>query len=193
MAMYTSRVHNLTKAENKRRANKAAGLMNKLSNFALLRPEDPGYEKAQMTPAQIQATQIVLKKLVPDLSAIEQTNKDPRDNLTEEQILANLKLMIESSPDIAHKLRQLLIPRDASAPDMDLDERLAPPPAPSAYWLMGDQEIDVRTMGELRAMTIGLPDDVRLTNDDGDTLSVRMGSSLVIDVYEQEEQRYETA
>ena len=91
---------------------RAGQLMARLERFATLTPADEGYEKAQMTAAQVNATQIMLKKLIPDLQAIEQTNIDPRDEMSEEQIFAQLKQLIESSPEMAGKLRQLLIPTE---------------------------------------------------------------------------------
>jgi len=105
---------------------RAAALMNVLDNFATMTPPDEGpgcmpgddaydrqmrlYLKAQRTPAQINAIQIILKKLVPDLSAVEQTVVDDRDSLTEAQIFEQLKAMVSASPELARQLREMLTP-----------------------------------------------------------------------------------
>lgn len=91
---------------------KATGLMHRLERFAMTNPDEKDYEKAQMQPGQVQAAQILLKKLVPDLTAVEQTNIDERDMMTEEQIIQQMQTLIESSPDIAKQLRDLLKPKE---------------------------------------------------------------------------------
>jgi len=89
---------------------RATQLMNRLERFTSARPGDPDYEKAQLTPSHIQAIQILLKKLVPDLQAVEQTLVDERDSMSEEQILEQMKTMIAASPTLANQLRELLGP-----------------------------------------------------------------------------------
>jgi hypothetical protein len=116
---------------------KANDLMKRLTAFAeaepplLLTPveqDDPvlavrynramsEYVQKQMTPAQVTAAQAVLKKLLPDLSAVEQTNVDDRDMMSEAQILEQMEQLIAASPDIASKLRSLLTP--TAVPDTD--------------------------------------------------------------------------
>ena len=126
--MELSNIRNLRERNNA----KATALMKRLTEFAeaepplLLTPveqDDPAlavrynramseYVKKQMTPAQVTAAQAVLKKLLPDLSAVEQTNVDDRDMMSEAQILAQMEQLIAASPDIACKLRALLIPAE---------------------------------------------------------------------------------
>ena len=105
---------------------RATALMNVLDNFATMTPPDkapgcmPGdeaydrqmrmYLKAQRTPAQITAIQIILKKLVPDLSAVEQTVVDDRDSMTEAQIFEQMKALVSASPELARQLREMLTP-----------------------------------------------------------------------------------
>ena len=89
---------------------RATQLMNRLERFTSARPGDHDYEKAQLTPSHIQAIQILLKKLVPDLQAVEQTLVDERDSMSEEQILEQMKTMIAASPTLANQLRELLGP-----------------------------------------------------------------------------------
>lgn len=97
----------------KERDNKrAAKLMSRLERYAMAVPEDKDYELAQMTPGHVQAVQILLKKLVPDLSAVEQTLVDDRDMMTEEQIFSAMQALVDSSPDIAKQLREMLKPKE---------------------------------------------------------------------------------
>lgn len=93
-----------------RNTARADKLMHKIERFVLAQPEDKDYDRMQMTPAQVQATQVILKKLVPDLSSVEQTIVDENEKLSEEQILASMAQMVEASPDLAAKLRSMLKP-----------------------------------------------------------------------------------
>ena len=58
----------------------------------------------KMTPAQVQSASIVLKKLVPDLSAVEQKIVNEKDAMSEEAILEQMRMILESDPSIAKKL-----------------------------------------------------------------------------------------
>lgn len=106
-------------------ALRAAGLMNRLESFATATPPDPAmeavdpigyaaelkkYNKTQITPGHVQAIQILLKKLVPDLTSVEQTVVDERDQLTEEQIFERMAAVVKGSPDLARRLREMLTP-----------------------------------------------------------------------------------
>lgn len=93
---------------------RAGALMTKLDRYVTLEPGDPNFERFQMSPGQIQAAQILLKKLVPDLSAVEQTVKDDRDSMTEEQILQQMKMMVESSPELGRQLLDMLTPKSVA-------------------------------------------------------------------------------
>jgi hypothetical protein len=104
--------------EKHKEAIRATQLMNRLDNFAsAVKPgkEDPdyevkmeAYERAQMTPSQVNAVQIILKKLVPDLSSVEQKIVDDKDSMTEAQIFEQMKALVSASPELAHQLREML-------------------------------------------------------------------------------------
>jgi hypothetical protein len=105
-------------------AIRATQLINRLTNFANAtmpvggvdgKPGDVGFDiavaafrKAQLTSAQVSAIQIVLKKLMPDLSSVEQKIVDDRDSLTEDQIFEQMVNLVASNPDLARKLRGVL-------------------------------------------------------------------------------------
>lgn len=89
---------------------RATGIMNKLERFAMATPESHGYDNVQMSAAQVSAAQIILKKLVPDLSSVEQTIVDEKELLTDEQLLHQMAQLVEGSPDLAAKLRDMLKP-----------------------------------------------------------------------------------
>ena len=79
---------------------KAAALINRLTDCA--------NGKAEMSAVQVQAAQVVLKKLIPDLSAVEQTTLDDRDTMTPEQIMEQIKLLVDASPDMRGMLLNLV-------------------------------------------------------------------------------------
>jgi len=101
-------------------AIRATQLQNRLEghiNATQPRKDDPeydvklrAYEKATLSPSQVNAIQILLKKLVPDLSAVEQTIVDDRDSMSEEQIFEQMKELVSSSPELARQLREMLTP-----------------------------------------------------------------------------------
>lgn len=95
-----------TPNQKERDAMRGAALMRRLNDFAMDTEDTP---KHRMSSKQVQAAQIALKKLIPDLSSVEQTIVDERDAMTEEQILDQLKTVIASSPDIASKLSEMLV------------------------------------------------------------------------------------
>jgi len=91
-------------------ATRAAALMHRLERFVLAEEGDKDYDSSQITPAHVQAINVMLKKLIPDLSSVEQTIVDERDSMSEEEILSQLQMVIANSPDIAAKLRAMLSP-----------------------------------------------------------------------------------
>lgn len=103
-----ARIRRTTANQKERDILRAAALMRRLYDFVMDEEDNP---KKRMTPGQVQAAQIALKKLVPDLASIEQMIHDERDAMTEEQIIANMKLLLEQSPDTAQVLRELLNPK----------------------------------------------------------------------------------
>ena len=50
---------------------KASHLTTRLQEFAMTFPEDPDYDRKNMTDPQVQAAKILLAKVVPDLKQIE--------------------------------------------------------------------------------------------------------------------------
>ena len=70
---------------------KASMLMNRL--------KDHVDGKRSLDQTQIKAIEIILGKLVPNLSAVEQTNIDATDLATEEQIASNINALAGSNPD----------------------------------------------------------------------------------------------
>ncbi len=60
-----------------------------------------------MTPTQIRAAELYLSKTIPSLSAVEQTNLNPEDEMSQDQLLANLKMMLDN-PVTKRLLKQLL-------------------------------------------------------------------------------------
>ncbi len=93
-------------------AIRAGMMMTRLENFANANEGDPDFEKTQMTQAQVTAAQIILKKLVPDLSSVEQTIVDEKELMSEEQILQQMEKLVQSNPDMAHMLRDMLVPKE---------------------------------------------------------------------------------
>jgi hypothetical protein len=106
------------KGDEEKRQARASSLMSRLDRYATtVEPDktDPDYEdrlkeykRAQMTAGQINAANIVLKKLVPDLSAVEQTIIDERDTMTEAQIFDQMKNLVNASPELAQQLKDML-------------------------------------------------------------------------------------
>jgi hypothetical protein len=70
------------------------------------------YHKAHLEPSQVNAIQIIMKKLIPDLSSVEQKIVDERDSMTEDQIFEQMKALVSASPDFARKLREILTPTE---------------------------------------------------------------------------------
>lgn len=95
-----------------RDAIRAGMMMERLERFATTVEGDPDFEKNQMTQAQVSAAQILLKKLVPDLSAVEQTIVDEKELMSEEQLFSSMEKLIQSNPDMAHMLRGMLVPKE---------------------------------------------------------------------------------
>lgn len=96
-----------------RDAVRAGMMMSRLENFANAVEGDANFKKSQMTPAQVSAAQILLKKLVPDLSSVEQTIVDEKELMSEEQLLSQMEVLVQSNPGIAHLMREMLVPKEA--------------------------------------------------------------------------------
>jgi hypothetical protein len=104
--------------EKQRMALKGAGLMTRLTDFALMTPpdkDDPDFEtknkryiKSQITPTHVQAINVALSKLVPSLTSVEQKIVDERDGMSREQIMGQMKAMMEADPEIKKLLKEML-------------------------------------------------------------------------------------
>jgi hypothetical protein len=60
-------------------------------------------KSTKRTESRIAAAKAALPFLRPALSAVEQTNIDPRDALTEEQILENISALLDAHPDLVQR------------------------------------------------------------------------------------------
>lgn len=74
--------------DNWRESISATKIMKRLEDHA-----DGKLEK-ELSPTQIKAYEVILSRLVPSLSAVEQTNVNEGETLTEEQILLKLQSLI---------------------------------------------------------------------------------------------------
>ena len=54
-----------------RQAIKTSMLVKRLQDFAFLHPDDPAFSRKVMTTSQIRSAEILLRKTLPDLSAVE--------------------------------------------------------------------------------------------------------------------------
>src|SRR5258708_31880434 len=81
----------------------ASMLMNRLA--------DHGSGKVRLGPTQVKAIEVVLDRLTPRLSTVEQTITDSRDNLSEDQVVGYLQGLFTAKPELLDKLIEL---RDAA-------------------------------------------------------------------------------
>jgi hypothetical protein len=58
----------------------------------------------ELTPIQLKALEIRYHKLRPSLSAVEQTNLNPQDQITESQLISNLHSFLQANPDVLPQL-----------------------------------------------------------------------------------------
>jgi Asp-tRNA(Asn)/Glu-tRNA(Gln) amidotransferase B subunit len=73
----------------------ASQLVNLLQNHAL--------GKIEIDQARIQSAKILLDRAIPTLSAVEQTNIDPQESLTEQQLMDRLVALIDAHPDLVQR------------------------------------------------------------------------------------------
>ena len=71
-----------------------------------LRDHGDGKLENELSPTQIKAYEVILARLVPTLTAVEQTNVNTEDSLTEEQILLKLQQVIDAHPEVVAKMLQ---------------------------------------------------------------------------------------
>ena len=75
-----------------------------------LKDHSDGKLDKPMDTTQIKAAEILLSRLVPTLSAVEQTNINPADQITEAQLFNNLATILQANPDLLPRLIALSIP-----------------------------------------------------------------------------------
>jgi hypothetical protein len=92
------------RADNWRESIKASSLLKRLKDHADGKLEKP------MDATQIKATEIILARLVPTLSAVEQTIVDETAGKSETELLAALIDHLKAHPDVAQALGVQFIP-----------------------------------------------------------------------------------
>lgn len=76
----------------------ASKLMNRLIDHYDGKLEKP------LDATQIKAAEVVLSRLVPTLSAVEQTNLNPADQITEAQLINQLAAILSAKPELLPQL-----------------------------------------------------------------------------------------
>ena len=71
--------------------------------------------KNKLEPTQIKAAEILLARVAPTLSAVEQTNIDPEQTLTEQQLMDKLVALIDAHPDLVQRALAAKARKDAGA------------------------------------------------------------------------------
>ena len=75
----------------------------------------------EMSPTQIRAAEILLDRVIPKLSAVEQTVIDPAASMSKEEILAQLVDLARKHPQIVRKLQAQIGPNGAVQTGKDDD------------------------------------------------------------------------
>lgn len=95
---YIKRAERYRDIEFARRKIKAGILISRLNKAAA--------GKTELTKSQLEATKMLLDKAVPSLQAIEQTNIDPMDEMSEDQHLSQAMALITSNPALVIEAMQ---------------------------------------------------------------------------------------
>jgi hypothetical protein len=66
----------------------------------LNRLKDHGDGKVKLSATQVKAIEVILDRITPKLSAVEQTVVDDRDRMGEDQLLAQLSALFAAKPDL---------------------------------------------------------------------------------------------
>ena len=82
--------------------------MNLLQNHAL-------GKLGEIDQTRIQAAKILLDRSIPTLSAVEQTNIDPEQSLTERQLMDRLIALIDAHPDLVQRALAAKARKDTGA------------------------------------------------------------------------------
>lgn len=61
-------------------------------------------EKGKSESAQVQAAKAILERCVPNLSSVDSTNRDVTEKMSEEALVARLRVLIESNPELTSKI-----------------------------------------------------------------------------------------
>ena len=70
------------------------------ASMLLNRLRDHGDGKIKLTATQVKAIEVILDRITPKLSAVEQTVTDARDSMSEDQLVAQLSALFASKPDL---------------------------------------------------------------------------------------------
>jgi hypothetical protein len=74
--------------------------------------------KIELSEGQRHSIKMLLDRSVPVLSAVEQTNVNPMDSMSEQQLIQQLQVLIAANPEIA---TQLLAQLNASRSQVDMN------------------------------------------------------------------------
>lgn len=94
----------------------ASMLMNRL--------RDHGLGKIDLSPAQVKSIEVILSKLVPSLSSVEQTITDERDTLQDSDLATRLASLFAEKPGLFEQV--VAIGRAAIARQSMTEQGLAP-------------------------------------------------------------------
>lgn len=73
----------------------------------LNRLKDHGDGKVRLSGTQVKAIEVILDRITPKLSAVEQTVVDERDKLSEDQLLAQLSALFAAKPALLERINAL--------------------------------------------------------------------------------------
>lgn len=73
----------------------------------LNRLKDHGDGKVRLSGTQVKAIEVILDRITPKLSAVEQTVTDSRDSMSEDQLLAQLSALFAAKPELLARINAL--------------------------------------------------------------------------------------
>lgn len=104
--------------EKTKEAIRASQLVNFLADAAL---KDKQGKKVD--PTRVAAAKAVLPFLRPQLSAVEQTNVEPRDQLKDDEILARLQALVIEKPHLLDQLNALRSATNTPSPQVSSEDK----------------------------------------------------------------------
>lgn len=90
-----------SRTERWRESIQASSIMNRLKNHGDGKLEKP------LDQTQIKAYEVILDRIAPKLSAVEQTTVNEWDNMSEDQLWGQIQALILSKPEYIARLREL--------------------------------------------------------------------------------------